>query len=158
MENIKYIPFLPIAALSELKCSSDEMLISGIVASFAKEGKPLICSYDYLAQQLNISNSTTKRVVKKLVEKGLITKDSGLKERNANKYYATSKLKKIYNLNDSVKMNLSQSNDSVKMTSNRLPKGNQYDGGGFFSKTPPSEEEIEMEKAMNELCGYETKN
>lgn len=102
--RVKYLKYLPLESFMELGLSSNEMLFCAVLMSFHKDDKTLRAGFDNIQEALPISKNTLRRIVESLRKKGLINIASGSKERNANTYYPTEKLKKCYAQNGPINM------------------------------------------------------
>jgi DNA-binding MarR family transcriptional regulator len=88
----------------ELGLNSNEMLFCAVLMSFHNDDKTLRAGFDNIQEALPISKNTLRRTLESLRKKGLINVASGSKERNANTYYPTEKLKACYAQNGPINM------------------------------------------------------
>ena len=127
--KVPYLKFIPLQKLVELGLNPTQVLLATIIISFGKDDKTLRAGLDNISEALGLSGSTIKRAIPKLVELKLVTVKSGYKQRNANEYLPTPKLKALYGQNDHI--------NRVKMTTH-TPKGYiKKKEEGTFS-VPPS--------------------
>lgn len=112
--KVPYLKFIPLQKLVELGLNPTQVLLATIIISFGKDDKTLRAGLDNISEALGLSGSTIKRAIPKLVELKLVTVKSGYKQRNANEYLPTPKLKALYGQNDHI--------NRVKMTIH-TPKG-----------------------------------
>lgn len=112
--QVPYLKFIPLQKLVELGLNPTQVLLVTIIISFGKDDKTLRAGLDNISEALGLSGSTIKRAIPKLVELKLVSVKSGYKQRNANEYLPTPKLKALYGQNDRI--------DRVKMTTH-TPKG-----------------------------------
>ena len=120
--KVKYLKYIPLQAMIEAGLNPNEMLFCSILMSFSKDNKELRVGRDNISEAMGVSPSTIKRMTPSLEKKGYIKTISGYKERNANTYHFTKKLKDLYGQNDPI--------NRVKMT-HHTPKG--YVKGGDVS-------------------------
>lgn len=97
--RVKYLKYLPLQSFMEFGLSSNEMLFCAVLMSFHNDDKTLRAGFNNIAEALPISVRSIPRVVESLRKKGLVNVASGSKERNANTYYPTEKLKACYSQN-----------------------------------------------------------
>jgi hypothetical protein len=112
--QIPFIKFFILEKLISLGCSPSQILLSNVIASFAKQDKPLIGGYKTIGKLVNISQKTAERDLRALEDLDLVVIKSGRHKRNANQYYPTYKLKALYSQFDY--------SNRVKKTTN-TPKG-----------------------------------
>ena len=97
--RINYYKYFPLGKFMDLDLDANEMLFCAAVMSFSKDDKTLRAGYDNIAAAVPCSARTLRRVVESCRKKGLVNVASGAKERNANTYYPTDKLKSLYGQN-----------------------------------------------------------
>ena len=112
--KVKYLKFIPLQAFVELGLKPTEILFVSILVSFSKDDKTLRAGLDNISEAMGVSRNTVKRLIPRLKDKGLISVHSGYKERNANTYYPTDKLKGLYRQNVPI---------SIDKKSAHTPKG-----------------------------------
>jgi DNA-binding MarR family transcriptional regulator len=120
--KVKYLKYIPLQEMIEAGLNPNEILFCSILMSFSKDNKELRVGRDNISEAMGVSPSTIKRMTPSLEKKGYIKTISGYKERNANTYHPTKKLKDLYGQNDPI--------NRVKMT-HHTPKG--YVKGGDAS-------------------------
>ena len=140
--KVPYLKFIPLQKLVELELNSTQIILVSIIVSFAKDSKSLRAGRDNIAEAVPASASTVKRDLNDLVEKGLIKKISGEKQRNANEYIPTKKLLSIYR----VKMDLSIGSKWSTIP----PKGVCKEEESSFKNDSSSEVSTELVLAMQE--------
>ena len=112
--KVKYLKYVPLQAMVEAGLNPNEILFCSILMSFSKDDKELRVGRDNISEAMGVSPSTVKRMLPNLRKKGFVNIASGYKERNANTYYPTKKLKDLYGQNDPI--------NKVNMT-HHTPKG-----------------------------------
>ena len=102
--KVKYLKYIPLQKLVELGLNPTQVLLTTIIISFNKDDKSLRAGLDNISEALGLSGKTVARAIPKLVELKLISVKSGYKQRNANEYLPTAKLKDLYGQNDHIDM------------------------------------------------------
>lgn len=134
--KVKYLKYIPLQEMIEAGLNPNEILFCSILMSFCKDNKELRIGRDNISEAMGVSPSTIKRMTPSLEKKGYIKTISGYKERNANTYHPTKKLKDLYGQNDLI--------NKVKMT-HHTPKG--YVKGGDVSTSL----EVSTSQALDNL-------
>ena len=125
--KVKYLKFIPLEKFVELKLSSNEIVFVSILVSFSKDDKTLRAGYNNISEAMPCGPKTVYRIAESLRKKGLINIASGSKERNANTYYPTDKLKGLYRQNVPI---------SIDKKSAHTPEG-YVDKPGEVHRVPP---------------------
>ena len=112
--KVKYLKYVPLQAMIELELNMNEVVFCSILMAFTKDDKDFKAGSKNISECMGVSGSTIKRVVTSLQKKKLINVASGFKQRNANTYYPTPKLKALYSQNGPI--------DKTKMVPNTTTK------------------------------------
>ena len=134
MMRINYYKYFPLGKFMDLGLDANEMLFCAAVMSFSKDDKTLRAGYDNIAGAVPYSSRTLRRVVESCRKKGLVNVASGVKERNANTYYPTDKLKSLYGQNGHI-------NKAKK--ANHTPSKEGYNTGEAAFKQHPLQKKYE---------------
>ena len=129
--KVKYLKYVPLEAMIELGLNMNEVVFCSILMAFSKDDKDFRAGSKNISESMGVSGSTIKRIVTSLQKKKLINVASGFKQRNANTYYPTSKLKALYSQNGLI--------DKTKMvphTTTKVVYNNEKKVGTF--SVPPS--------------------
>lgn len=129
--KVKYLKYVPLQAMIELELNMNEVVFCSILMAFSRDDKDFRAGAENISESMGISGSTIKRIVTSLQKKKLINVASGFKQRNANTYYPTSKLKALYSQNGLI--------DKTKMvphTTTKVVYSNEKKEGTF--SVPPS--------------------
>jgi len=123
--KVKYLKYIPLQKLVELGLNPTQVLLTTIIISFNKDDKSLRAGLDNISEALGLSGKTVARAIPKLVELKLISVKSGYKQRNANEYLPTAKLKDLYGQNDHINKASYGQNDHIDMDKMTIhtPKG-----------------------------------
>ena len=94
--KVKYLKYIPLQKMVEAGMDEKEIILANVVIAFSKDDKKLRAGFDNIAEAVPSSNRTVRRTLESLQEKGFIYIASGYRQRNANTYYPTKKLKGLY--------------------------------------------------------------
>lgn len=97
--KVKYLKYIPLQEMVEAGMDEKEIILANVVMAFSKDDKELRAGFDNIAEAVPSSNRTVRRTLESLQKKGFVNIASGYKQRNANTYYPTKKLKSLYGQN-----------------------------------------------------------
>ena len=135
--------------INDLKLSGNELICYAIIYGFSQDGESMFMgSSKYLAEWMNASQPTVLKVLKKLVEKRLITKHEEIKDKVRLCYYQNAYNEETVGTKEPLvggtKEPLADINNNIKKekkdNNKLLSKKNEGKEGSLFDEKPTEEE------------------